>query len=64
LPSSVRFLGLQGSSPSIVDACPVADITCIAIAASFVYLAAILDAWSRRVIGLPNEQLRTMVKER
>ena len=30
----------------------VADITsCIAIATGFVYLAAILDAWSRRVVG-------------
>jgi putative transposase len=29
----------------------VADITYIAIAARFVYLAAILDAWSRRVVG-------------
>jgi putative transposase len=29
----------------------VADITYIAIATGFVYLAAILDAWSRRVIG-------------
>ena len=29
----------------------VADITYIAIEAGFVYLAAILDAWSRRVIG-------------
>ena len=29
----------------------VADITYIAIAAGFVYMAAILDAWSRRVIG-------------
>jgi len=29
----------------------VADITHIAIATGFVYLAAILDAWSRRVIG-------------
>src|SRR5207244_8588630 len=28
----------------------VADITYIAIAAGFVYLAAILDAWSRRVV--------------
>ena len=27
------------------------DITCIAIAAGFVYLAVILDAWSRRVVG-------------
>ena len=29
----------------------VADITYLAIAAGFVYLAAILDAWSRRVVG-------------
>jgi putative transposase len=29
----------------------VADITYIAIATGFIYLAAILDAWSRRVIG-------------
>jgi putative transposase len=29
----------------------VADITYIAIEAGFVYLAAILDAWSRRVVG-------------
>jgi transposase InsO family protein len=29
----------------------VADITYIAVATGFVYLAAILDAWSRRVVG-------------
>jgi len=29
----------------------VADPTCIAIATGLVYLAAIPDAWSRRVIG-------------
>jgi putative transposase len=29
----------------------VADITYIAIAAGFVYMAAILDAWSRRIVG-------------
>src|SRR5688572_19577542 len=29
----------------------VADLSYIAIAAGFVYLAAILDAWSRRVVG-------------
>ena len=29
----------------------VADITYIAIAVGFVYMAAILDAWSRRVVG-------------
>ena len=29
----------------------VADITYIAIASGFVYLAALLDAWSRRVVG-------------
>jgi putative transposase len=38
----------------IVDAANqlwVADLTYIAIATGFVYLAAILDAWSRRVVG-------------
>ena len=29
----------------------VADITFVAIATGFVYLAVILDAWSRRVVG-------------
>jgi transposase InsO family protein len=29
----------------------VADLTFIAIARGFVYLAVILDAWSRRVVG-------------
>ena len=29
----------------------VADLTYVAIAVGFVYLAVILDAWSRRVIG-------------
>jgi putative transposase len=29
----------------------VADVTYVAIAAGFVYLAVVLDAWSRRVIG-------------
>ena len=29
----------------------VADITYIAIASGFVYMAVILDAWSRRVVG-------------
>jgi putative transposase len=29
----------------------VADITYITIAVGFVYMAAILDAWSRRVVG-------------
>lgn len=32
----------------------VADLTYIAIATGFVYLAAILDAWSRRVVGYAN----------
>ena len=30
----------------------VADITYIAIASGFVYMAVILDAWSRRVVGM------------
>ena len=29
----------------------VADITYVAIAVGFVYIAVILDAWSRRVVG-------------
>ncbi len=29
----------------------VADLTCIAILGSFVCLAAIMDAWSRRIVG-------------
>ncbi|MER8899551.1 IS3 family transposase [Mesorhizobium sp. M0676] len=29
----------------------VSDITCVAIAAGFVYVAVILDAWSRKVVG-------------
>jgi putative transposase len=29
----------------------VADLTCVAIPGGFVYLAAILDAWSRKVVG-------------
>jgi len=29
----------------------IADLTCVAIPGGFVYLAAILDAWSRKVIG-------------
>ena len=37
--------------PNGPDQLSVADITYIAIASGFVYLAAILDAWSRRVIG-------------
>ena len=37
--------------PTSVNQLWVADITYIAIATGFVYLAAILDAWSRRVVG-------------
>jgi putative transposase len=37
--------------PTNVNQLWVADITYIAIATGFVYLAAILDAWSRRVVG-------------
>ena len=35
----------------------VADITYIAIATGFVYLAAILDAWSRRVVGYADQPI-------
>ena len=34
-----------------------ADIAYIAIATGFVYLAAILDAWSRRVVGYAGQSL-------
>ena len=37
----------------------VADITYIAIATGFVYLAAILDAWSRRVVGYASAAAST-----
>jgi putative transposase len=38
-------------APTGVNQLWVADITYITIATGFVYLAAILDAWSRRVVG-------------
>ena len=38
-------------TPAGPDQLWVADITYVAIATGFVYLAVILDAWSRRVIG-------------
>ena len=41
----------RGFIPTAVDQLWVADITYIAIARGFVYLAVILDAWSRRVVG-------------
>jgi putative transposase len=41
----------QGLAPTGPNELWVADITYIAIASGFVYLAAILDAWSRRVVG-------------
>ena len=44
-------IGAQDVAPTGPNELWVADITYIAIAAGFVYLAAILDAWSRRVVG-------------
>jgi putative transposase len=41
----------RGFIPTAADQLWVADITYIAIARRFVYLAVILDAWSRRVVG-------------
>ena len=35
----------------------VADITYVAIAVGFVYVAVILDAWSRRVVGLCDQPI-------
>ena len=45
-PNLARNMALDGPNQLWV-----ADLTYIAIAAGFVYLAAILDAWSRRVVG-------------
>jgi putative transposase len=45
-PNLVKGLPVRGPNQVWV-----ADITCIRILTGFVYLAAILDAWSRRVIG-------------
>ena len=41
----------RGFIPTAADQLRVSDITYIAIARGFVYLAVILDAWSRRVVG-------------
>jgi putative transposase len=41
----------RGFTPTAADQLWVADITYIAIGRSFVYLAVILDGWSRRVVG-------------
>ena len=41
----------QGLMPTGPNQLWVADLTYIAIARGFVYLAVILDAWSRRVVG-------------
>jgi putative transposase len=45
-PDRAKGMGVDGPNQLWV-----ADITYIAIATGFVYLAAILDAWSRRVVG-------------
>ena len=44
-------LGAVQFVPTRLNQLWVADITYIAITTGFVYLAAILDAWSRRVVG-------------
>ena len=58
--------GLRGSmgrrgipSPAGPNELWVADLTFIAIARGFVYLAVILDAWSRRVVGYAVGRLWT-----
>src|SRR5437667_8025421 len=48
-PSSRIFA--ENLVPTRLNQLWVADLTYFAIAAGFVYLAAILDAWSRRVVG-------------
>jgi putative transposase len=46
------FLNLmQGFTPTGPDQAWVADLTYIAITTGFVYVAVILDAWSRRAVG-------------
>ena len=45
-----RFVATTDSDHDGPNQVWVADITYIAIAAGFVYMAAILDAWSRRVV--------------
>ena len=42
----------------------VADITYVAIAVGFVYVAVILDAWSRRVVGLTIAALKAAIRSR
>jgi putative transposase len=42
----------------------IADITYIAIATGFVYLAAILDAWSRRVVGYDSYAISRSIDAR
>ena len=37
--------------PTAANQLWVADLTCVAIAVGFVYVAVILDAWSRRIVG-------------
>jgi transposase InsO family protein len=46
----------RGFVPTVVNQLWVADITCIRLEEEFVYLAVILDAYSRRVIGLALER--------
>lgn len=46
----------RGFVPTAVNQLWVADITCIRLEEEFVYLAVILDAYSRRVIGLALER--------
>lgn len=48
---SPRACGRKPALPDGRDQLWVADITYVAIATGFVYLAVILDAWSRRVVG-------------
>ena len=42
---------IWGLAPSGIDQIRVADLTCIRLAEGFVYLAVVLDAFSRRIVG-------------
>jgi putative transposase len=51
-PNRTRELAIDGPNQLWV-----ADITYVAIVDGFVYVAVILDAWSRRVVGYANQPL-------
>jgi transposase InsO family protein len=51
IPPGRRRISSSAGSRAGPDQLWVADLTCIPTWAGFLYLAIVLDAWSRRVIG-------------